>query len=520
MLATLYFQNTTSYRNYLYLLQNSYQDSVNNSYNSFQSNLINTYKNITSSLQNAEQLDNKKIQEKLVLLQKNNLYLQNIQIDHSKSKQDTLDIIIVKNIPYYKITIPIIGNFSSIEYWVDTNILLSHMKSYNKSQSILFFKDRNDDEIKYYQKIKESKELFSKISECCRNEQKNLLNIDSKFYVSNLIQAKNSSNKPIFDILFFLDVTKEKLEYKSIIKNSMITSILLFIFAAIVVNYFFGYLINTINKNEENLKEINKNLEERVNTEIEQRLNIEKVAQEEKEKNEQMLIQQSKLAMMGEMIGNIAHQWRQPLMQLSAIIMYLDAYNDKGKLTKERFQKKIGESVGIIDYMSKTIEDFRNYYKPEKQKELFYIKESIEGALFIIDSSLKNSFITVQTNYSDETLKILSFKNEFSQAILNILSNAKDILIQRKIKNPQINIEVYSEDDVISINIEDNAEGIEPSIIDKIFDPYFTTKHKSQGTGIGLYMSKMIVNNINGEIKVINTPRGAKFTILVNNETL
>jgi signal transduction histidine kinase len=129
---------------------------------------------------------------------------------------------------------------------------------------------------------------------------------------------------------------------------------------------------------------------------------------------------------------------------------------------------------------------------------------------------LKNSDIVIKVNYEDEKIQISSFKNEFSQALLNILSNAKDILIQRDIKNPFIKIDIFSKKDKLYITIEDNAKGIEKDIIKKIFDPYFTTKHKSQGTGIGLYMTKMIIeNNINGSITVKNSKIGAFFTIQV-----
>ncbi|NQY94012.1 MAG: HAMP domain-containing histidine kinase, partial [Campylobacteraceae bacterium] len=340
--------------------------------------------------------------------------------------------------------------------------------------------------------------------------------IASKFYVTKAFVFENKSTNKEQKMIFFLDVTKEKLEYKAVIKNSIITSVLLFIFAAIAINFFFNFLIKRINKDEEKLKEINKNLEQTVEDEITHRLEVQKIAQDEKEQNEQLLIQQSKLAMMGEMIGNIAHQWRQPLMQLSAIIMYMDAYDEKGKLSKEKFQTKLKESVSIIDYMSRTIEDFRNYYQPEKQKEKFCIKQSIQSALFIIDSSLKNSHIQTHINYHHEDLYMTSFKNEFSQALLNILSNAKDVLIDREIKDPSIEINVYSKDNQIHIHIQDNAQGISEDIIDNIFDPYFTTKHKSQGTGIGLYMSKMIIeNHMNGKLSVQNTKSGALFSIVL-----
>lgn len=201
-------------------------------------------------------------------------------------------------------------------------------------------------------------------------------------------------------------------------------------------------------------------------------------------------------------------------MQLSAILMYLDAYNEKGKLTSDKLLTKIKDGNSIIDFMSKTIEDFRNYYKPEKQKEEFFIKDTINSALFIVNSALRHSNIKVNTNYSDENLKLISFKNEFSQALLNIITNAKDILILRKIEKPLINIDIIKNNEYIEISVLDNAGGIDEEIMNKIFDPYFTTKHQSQGTGIGLYMTKMIIeNNMSGSIGVENDSNGAKFII-------
>jgi len=460
----------------------------------------------------------------LATLQKQDSYLKNIKIipnpQEILQKQNT-SIVEKDNSLYYRLRYPLLEDepqFAVLEFLVDTKKLLQEIKDFNDSDGIITFTNEYKELVEHTLNSVQYNPNFQKLVKICREEQKGLIGIDSYFYVTKSFDFNFdvNNNHPTHKAIFFLDVTKEKLAYKAVIKNSIITSVLLFIFAAIAINFFFNFLIKRINKNETTLKEINKNLEHTIENEINHRLEIQKIAQDEKEQNEQLLIQQSKLAMMGEMIGNIAHQWRQPLMQLSAIIMYMDAYDEKGKLTKEKFQKKIKESDSIIDYMSKTIEDFRNYYQPEKQKEVFYIKESIESALFIIDSALKNSFIATNVTFDKEDLKIVSFKNEFSQAILNIISNAKDVLIQRKIKEPTINISVAKIDEKIYIRIEDNAQGIKEEILNNIFDPYFTTKHKSQGTGIGLYMTKMIIeNNMNGKIKVQNTQKGALFTIIL-----
>lgn len=524
MLFTLYYQHRVSYKNYLYLLQDSYKTSLDNQYNSFLKNMKKNYQNIIFQFENKNTQEIKRLENKLKI---NNPFLKNITIIHSPNKLDLkqlhskqINIIEIKNIPYYRLLFSlkkVDNKLVLAEFLVDTKSFLNEIKEFNNSDGLIHFINKKNESVEYRLKSSIYNNDFKELVETCRVEKKDLFNINSKFYVSKSFLYKDENNKNEHSIIFFLDVTKEKLAYKDVIRTSIVTSILLFIIAAIFLNYFLNFLIKRINKNEENLKEINKNLEQTVEKEIKHKLEIQKSAQDEKEQNEQLLIQQSKLAMMGEMIGNIAHQWRQPLMQLSAIIMYIDAYDEKGKLTKEKLRSKIKDSNSIIDFMSKTIEDFRNYYKPEKQKESFLIKDSIEGALFIIDSCLKNSNINISINYKEENLRITSFKNEFSQALLNIISNASDVLIQRNIKNPIINIEVFSKEDKIFITIQDNAAGISKDIIQNIFDPYFTTKHKSQGTGIGLYMTKMIIeNNINGKIDVENTDIGAKFTITLN----
>jgi len=366
----------------------------------------------------------------------------------------------------------------------------------------------------FLEEYKDSKFFKAMAQKCEEEHDKPVVKYEDNIYVKKIMDFKNFKNENIANAIFFLDISKDKKAFISTVRDSIFTSIILFILAAIVVNYFFNYLIKKIDKKEEELKSINRNLEKMVEKEIDHRLKVQKKADEEKSKNEQLLMQQSKLAMLGEMIGNIAHQWRQPLMQLSAIIMYLDAYNEKGKLTPEKFTKKIKDGNSIIDFMSKTIEDFRNYYKPEKQKEKFLLKDSIDNALFIVNSSLKTSNIEVVTNYCNKNIELESFKNEFSQALLNIITNAKDILILKSIKNAKIFIDVKEENNNVIISIEDNAGGIENKILEKVFDPYFTTKHKSQGTGIGLYMTKMIIeSNMNGDIKVKNSTNGARFII-------
>ena len=231
----------------------------------------------------------------------------------------------------------------------------------------------------------------------------------------------------------------------------------------------------------------------------------------EKEKQEKLLIQKSKMAAMGEMIGNIAHQWRQPLSQVSGLFVDIESAYMYKELNKEYLQNRVNEANDLIEYMSKTIDDFRNFFNPNAKKELFSLKDSMRDTAKIIQSTLDYHHISLQINLCDD-IELYAYRNEYSQAILNIISNAKDILIEKKIKDPIIKI--YLENKNV-LCIEDNAGGIDESIIKKIFDPYFTTKFE-YGTGIGLYMTQLIIENkMNGSITAENTNKGALFKIKV-----
>jgi signal transduction histidine kinase len=220
---------------------------------------------------------------------------------------------------------------------------------------------------------------------------------------------------------------------------------------------------------------------------------------------------------MGEMIGNIAHQWRQPLNVLGLTIQQQMLLYDMGQFNKEYLEKSIRKSMEIIKHMSKTIDDFKNYFKPEKEKIDFDVYEAVENTLSLLEGSLQNPKITVQVEALDKPI-INGYLNEFSQVLLNILTNAKDAITEREIKDPGIIITICSESDTVILTVADNAGGIPEEIIDKIFDPYFTTKGLLQGTGIGLFMSKTIIEkNMAGRLTVRNVEGGAEFRIEVGN---
>jgi nitrogen fixation/metabolism regulation signal transduction histidine kinase len=250
------------------------------------------------------------------------------------------------------------------------------------------------------------------------------------------------------------------------------------------------------------LEELNRNLDIRVQQES-----------EKSRKNEQLLIQQSRQAAMGEMIGNIAHQWRQPLNALGLVLQNIHFTYQLDELTDEFMEQSVEKGKMLTLNMSKTIDDFRDFFKPNKLKETFSLASSIKNTIELIEASYKNSNIEILTNL-EEKMEINGYPSEFSQVILNILSNAKDALIEYKAEKRVVKIESFSQDKHAIIIIEDNAGGIPVEILTKIFDPYFTTKEEGKGTGIGLYMTKTIVeNNMGGKLSVQNTSQGAKFTI-------
>jgi signal transduction histidine kinase len=261
---------------------------------------------------------------------------------------------------------------------------------------------------------------------------------------------------------------------------------------------------NRVKQNEEELKNLNENLEKKVNEEIEK--NREK---------EQVLVQKSKFIALGEMISNIAHQWRQPLSELSSILMFIKFKHSIKALDNETMDIKSKEADKVLEYMSHTIDDFRNFFMPKKEKETIFLYKLIDSVMTIVSSSLENNNITVDISICKDT-KLNTYINEYEQVVLNIIKNAKDALIENKVKNPLIKISVYEEDKFVVLFIEDNAGGITVEPKGKIFEPYFTTKSDSDGTGIGLYMSKIIIDkNMKGKLRVRNTKLGAKFAIHV-----
>jgi signal transduction histidine kinase len=233
----------------------------------------------------------------------------------------------------------------------------------------------------------------------------------------------------------------------------------------------------------------------------------------EQNKSQLLLLQKSKMADMGEMIGNIAHQWRQPLAVISISVGILRERKLINRLTDKDFNEELGHIDLNILHMSQTIEDFMSYFSPNKAKEDFYIADAVDKSLLIIGNMIYKENITISKNI-DKEHSLYGFKEEYIQVLISILTNA--IYALKNQEEKIININLLSHDKVWVLEISDNAGGISDDLIDKIFEPYFTTKDKSIGTGLGLYIAKTIIeSSMNGSLKVVNTKEGAKFSIII-----
>jgi PAS domain S-box-containing protein len=236
-------------------------------------------------------------------------------------------------------------------------------------------------------------------------------------------------------------------------------------------------------------------------------------AVEELREKDRLLQQQTRLAAMGEMINNIAHQWRQPLNVLGLLVQQLQLSYEMGAFDQELLDGTVGKSMGLINHMSQTIEDFRNFFKPDKEKAEFAIHEVAAKAVALVEDSFANQQISVVCLVKDQPVAF-GFANEYSQVLLNILLNARDALLERKPERAKVTVTISREGGKGVVTIADNAGGIPEEIIGKVFEPYFTTKGPGKGTGVGLYMSKTIIEkNMHGSLTVCNTADGAEFRI-------
>jgi signal transduction histidine kinase len=511
----------------------------------FDNNVI--YTDRESSLLNQSK---RKFFQESIKLHKNDLYISDINLN----KEDT--DIASSPIPTIRISVPLYSNnkiFAILVINANINILFVPLHEHSGFVKNIYLANQAG----YYLYHPDEKKTFGfqrnkeyKITKDFNLSQEHyfkedLLFIHTKIYLSNsryLILALTTSNE------FFKKQSREY-EYTLGIYILIITFVVAFVTLSVV-----RYLISPIQrltqkakmiaanpqgkgfdeiKTHDEIEDLSRSLQSMLNElnrskrEIEKKVeertkelhtlnaNLEKsVLEKTKENMKQLEIlqQQNKLASMGEMIGAIAHQWRQPLNELSIAIQNIKYDFDDGLVDKKYIENFITETKKIIMFMSHTIDDFRNFYRIDKTEESFDVKEAIEKSVFMQKAQLKNHNIDIEINGESFTIK--GYKNEFQQAILNIINNAKDILVEKEVPNAKISIELTNN----TVKISDNGGGVPLEIIERIFEPYFTTKEEGKGTGMGLYMSKMILEeNMHAKFSVRNRDNGSEFRIDFND---
>lgn len=319
---------------------------------------------------------------------------------------------------------------------------------------------------------------------------KNRAKDGSTFYVNSTIIPILDENENIVEyIAIRYDVTKEVMLREELIKKEA------------EYEELNRSLEKRVEEQTRELKELNQTLEERVRDEI-----------AKNEDKQRVMFWQSRHASLGQMLANIAHQWRQPLTELS-----LAMFNIKKAVQNDRVEdvsKFYDESKNIIKNMSQTIDDFTNFFSPDKEKHYFNISDSIQEAIGLLESVVNDGMITIKTNFED--MEVLGITNELTQVIINLINNSKDAFIHNSILLREINITTKREKGFALIEVQDNAGGIAKENIEKIFEPYFTTKHKSRGTGLGLFMSKMICEQgLGGTLDVKSKKNTTTFSIKI-----
>ena len=285
----------------------------------------------------------------------------------------------------------------------------------------------------------------------------------------------------------------------------------------------FNRMVDSLSQSKQQLQNYNQELEievlKRTQELAELNTNLDIKIQDEVAKSkrqEALLIHQSRSAAMGEMIGAIAHQWRQPLNALSLAQQNLNLRFQLQKLDANFMAANMEKSERLIHKMSTTIDDFRNFFKPNKYIEPFNVNHMLHSTVELLDAQLKNHNIALSIKCPDD-ISVMGLSGELSQVILNLITNAKDILVEHKTLEPRIEINAEQQGNQVQIIVKDNGGGIPEAIFDKIYDPYFTTKEEGKGTGIGLYMSKIIIeNNMSGSLQAFNDADGANFVILLS----
>ena len=377
---------------------------------------------------------------------------------------------------------------------VNLNDLKEEVNKYDK-ENIIIKSDYHNEKIAIFILIK-NKSLHGIANEIIINNMILLIILLLTIFIAITLIIKKAL-KPI-DLL--QNKIKKKLEL--INKNTLISSKN----EIDALDKYFQIYDNSIQEEKQKLENLNKSLNNKIKIEV----------QNSREKDAR-LNQQSKMVSLGEMIGNIAHQWRQPLSVISTAASGLTLKNELSALSKNEIDEYSQLILKNTNYLSETINIFRDFLKHDKEETICSIHKAIDMSLEIVKSSIVQNNIKVDSKYKKcEDIEILIAIGELQEVLINIINNSKDAIISNEIENPLIIIDLEKNEKMLTLSIEDNAGGIPDEIIQRIFEPYFTTKHQSIGTGLGLHMSfKIVTQSLHGEIYAKNINEGVTFFIKI-----
>lgn len=235
----------------------------------------------------------------------------------------------------------------------------------------------------------------------------------------------------------------------------------------------------------------------------------------ENKKNEVFYFQQSRVNALGEVISNIGHHWRQPLNAISIMAQDLKYAKAANELTDEYLNTMVGRITDIAKALSKTIDDLRLFYRPSSVKEEFAIEEEVQKVVNFFEVRYAELGIKIEYSF-DFKHPITAYKNEFSQVLIHILKNSEEAIVANRVANGKIEIKTSEVDEWLMVSVSDNGGGVDPGALEKIFDPYFTTKHKAIDVGLGLYLSKtMVEKNMGGILRAENIENGLRIEMLL-----
>ncbi len=345
------------------------------------------------------------------------------------------------------------------------------------------------------------------------SDDQKIIDGEHAYIIKSDFSLNDHQNKEVARFLIAFNIDTLTQQTQKLLYDTLLFILITTLLLILLLRVGFNYLIAKLTASQEALFELNHDLESRITQAIDQN-----------RQQEQKMLHQSRLAQMGELLSMIAHQWRQPLASINAItsqlrvkceLKALDLSNEKDLDHLKEHLHKIEKSTLTL---SQTISDFKDFYKPSLEKELLSLDKPLKRALSIVEPSFHSCSITLSTDYQS-TRKHSMHLNEMTQVVLNLIQNAIDELVYHQVKEPQINLSTYDKDGFSYISLCDNGEGITTDIRDKIFEPYFSTKENKNGSGLGLYMSKMIIEGHHqGKIYFESTPSGSCFFIALKIE--